>query len=65
VVINTNHCGWVYLDKTLVSYDDYNIPTIDEEGKIGVKEKQYIFQKKKKSVRHYDRSMPRIEKLLF
>jgi hypothetical protein len=31
-----------------------NIPTIDEEGEIGVKKKQYTFQKKKRGVGNFD-----------
>ncbi len=31
------------LRQLLVSYDESKIPTIDEEGEIGVRNKQYIF----------------------
>jgi len=52
------------LKQLFVSYNESNIPTIDEEGEIGVRKKQYTFQKRKQSVRNFDRSMSRIEKLL-
>jgi hypothetical protein len=52
------------LKQFLISYDENNIPTIDEEGEIGVRKKQYTFQKRKRSVGHSNRSMSRIEKLL-
>ncbi len=35
------------LRQIFVSYDECNIPTIDEEGEIGVRKKQHIFQKRK------------------
>jgi hypothetical protein len=35
------------LRQLLVSCDESKIPTIDEEGEIGVRKKQYNFQKKK------------------
>jgi hypothetical protein len=35
------------LKQLLVSYDESNILTINEEGEIGVRKKQYTFQKKK------------------
>jgi hypothetical protein len=31
------------LRQLLVSYDESKIPTIDEEGEIGVRKKQYTF----------------------
>jgi hypothetical protein len=39
VVVGTNHCGWVFHEKFFVFYDENNIPTIDEEGEIGVRKK--------------------------
>jgi len=45
------------LKQLFVSYNESNIPTIDEEGEIGVRKKQYTFQKRKQSVRNFDRSM--------
>ncbi len=37
----------------LVSYDEIHVPTIDDEGQIDVRKKQYTFQKKKqKNVNH-------------
>jgi hypothetical protein len=47
-----------------VSYDECNIPTVDEEGKIVVRKKQYTFQKRMQSFGHFDRLMLRINKLL-
>jgi len=35
------------LRQLLIYYDENNIPTIDEKGKIGVRKKQYIFKKRK------------------
>jgi hypothetical protein len=51
------------LKQLLEFYDENNIPIIDEEGEIGVRKKQYTFQKRKQSVGHYDRSMLTIDKL--
>jgi len=34
------------LRQLLVSYNENNIPIVDEEGEIGRRKKQYIFQKK-------------------
>jgi hypothetical protein len=31
------------LKQHLVCYDECNIPTVDEEGEIGIKKKQYTF----------------------
>ncbi len=45
-------------------YNENNIPTINEEGEIVIRKKQYTFQKKKRNVGHFDCSMSRIEKLL-
>ncbi len=47
-----------------VSYDETKIPIVDEEGKIVVRKKQYIFQKKKQGVGHSNQLMSRINKLL-
>lgn len=47
-----------------VSYNESNIPTIDEEGKIGANIMQYTFQKRKQSVGHSNRSVSKIDKLL-
>ncbi len=52
------------LKQLLIFYNESNIPTIDEEGEIGVRKKQYTFQKRKWSVRNFECSMSRIEKLL-
>jgi monoamine oxidase len=52
------------LKQLLVSYNESNFPTIDEEGEIVVRKKQYTFQNRKQSVGHFDHSMSRIEKLL-
>jgi hypothetical protein len=35
------------LKQLFVFNDENNIPTIDEEGEIGVRKKQYTFKKKK------------------
>jgi hypothetical protein len=35
------------LKQLLIFYNESNIPTIDEEGEIGVRKKQYTFQKRK------------------
>jgi len=51
------------LKQLFVSYDENNIPTI-KEGEIGVKKKQYTFQKRKQSVGHSDQLVSRVEKLL-
>jgi hypothetical protein len=31
------------LEKLFVSYDESNIPTINDKGKIGVRKKQYTY----------------------
>jgi len=41
------------LKQLFVFYDESNIPTI-EEGEIGVRKKQYTFQKRKQSVGNCD-----------
>jgi hypothetical protein len=43
--------SWKHL---FVSYDEINIPTVDEEGEIGVNKMQYTFQKRRQSVRHFN-----------
>ncbi len=53
-----------FIRQLFVSYDECNIPTIDEEGKIVVRKKQYTFQKRMQSFGHFDRLMLRINKLL-
>jgi hypothetical protein len=53
-----------FLRQFFISYDECNIPTVDEEGEIGIKKKKYTFQKRKHSVGHYNRSVLRIEKLV-
>jgi hypothetical protein len=40
------------LKQLFISYDESNIPTINEEGGIGVRKKQYTFQRRKQSVGH-------------
>ncbi len=42
------------LKQLLVSYNESNIPTIDEGGEIGVGKKQYTFQKRKQNVGYFD-----------
>jgi len=55
---------WHSLRQLFVSYNENNIPTVDEEGKVSVRNKQYTFQKKKQSVGHYDQLVSRINKKL-
>jgi hypothetical protein len=43
MAVGTNHYGWVFLKTTFVSYDESNIPTVDEEGEIGVNKMHYTF----------------------
>ncbi len=53
-----------YSLKQLVSNDENNIPTVDEEGVIGVRKKQYTFQKRKRSVGDYNQLVSKINKML-
>jgi hypothetical protein len=48
----------------LVSYNESNIITVDEEGKIGVRKKQCTFQKRKQNVGDLDCLVLKIDKLL-
>ncbi len=43
-----------------VTYNETNIPIVDEEGEIGVKKKKYTFWKRKQNVRHFDQLLSRI-----
>jgi hypothetical protein len=43
------------LKQFFISYKKIHIPIVDEEGKVGVKKKQYTFKKKKQNVGHFKR----------
>jgi hypothetical protein len=42
------------LNQLFVFYNESNIPIVDEEGDIGVRKRQYTFQKRKLSVGNFD-----------
>jgi hypothetical protein len=53
------------LRELLISYDKTHVPTIDDEGQIGVRKKQYPFQKNKQKKCELEGSISRIKKFLF
>jgi hypothetical protein len=48
------------LRQLLIFYDEGHIPIVDEEEEIGVRKKQYTFQKRKRNVGHSKHLMSRI-----
>jgi hypothetical protein len=55
-----------YTLKNLSFWDnETHIPIVDDEGEIGVKKKQYTFQKRKQRIYELKGSISRIEKFSF
>jgi hypothetical protein len=66
VIIIIDHFRWVHtLRKLFISNDETHIPIVDDEGKIGVKKKQYTFQKRKQKICKSKGSISRIKKFLY
>jgi len=63
MAIGSNNFGWVFLKTTFCIYDENNTPTT-QKGEIGVRKKQYTFQKRKECVGHFDQLVSRVEKLI-
>ncbi len=53
-----------FLRHLFISYNECNIPIVDEEGQIVIRKKQCTFQKKMQSVGHFDRLLLKINKVL-
>jgi len=43
-----------------ITYNETNIPIVDEEGEICVKKKKYTFWKRKQNVGHFDQLVSKI-----
>jgi hypothetical protein len=65
VDVVSNHFGWVHFLKLLISYNETHLPTIDDEGEIGVRKKQYILHIWKRKRCKSRGLVSRIEKFLY
>jgi hypothetical protein len=57
VVICSNILDGNSFRQLFIFYNESHIPIIDEEGEIGVRKKQYTFQKRKQNVGHSKHSV--------